>query len=422
MKVLVVGSGGREHTLAWTLARSPRVDEVLCAPGNAGTARSYRNCAVPATDLDGIVALAAAEAVDLVVVGPEDPLAAGLVDRLDAAGIRAFGPSAAAARLEGSKSWSKAFMVRHGIPTAAHASFTDVDAALAHLATLREVPVVKASGLAAGKGVVMPASFDEAAAAVRDMLVGDRFGAAGTEVVIEEWMRGEERSVFAICSGTDAVVLAPARDHKRLRDGDLGPNTGGMGAYAPAPLDDAVLDEVLGRIVRPTLAGMAAEGCPYSGVLYVGLMIGAGGPKVVEFNCRFGDPEAQVVLPLLDTDLVDVIDAALDDRLGDCKLAWRDGAATTVVLASPGYPERSTSGLVIDGIDAAEATGALVLHAGTALDGEGRTVTAGGRVLAVTGFGADLALATDAAYAGVAEISFEDAQYRRDIARQEATP
>ena len=372
-----------------------------------------------ADDLDGLVALALAEAVDLVVVGPEVPLALGLVDRLEAVGVRCFGPSAAAARLEGSKVFCKAFCERWSIPTAASVTVTTVYEGLEALDRFAGLPVVKASGLAAGKGVILPATRAEAEAALRVIIDERAFGAAGDEVVLEERLVGPEVSILAVCSGTDLVVLAPARDHKRLGDGDTGLNTGGMGAYAPAPLPDGLIDDVIERFLRPTLAGLVAEGTPYTGVLYAGLMLTADGPRLLEYNCRLGDPESQVVLPLLETDLVDVIDAALDGGLANLKLSWRDGAAATVVLASPGYPETSTSGLVISGLAAAEAEGCLVLHAGTAI-GPGPAdgpVTAGGRVLAVTGFGPTVADAADAAYRGVAHIAFEGMQYRKDIGR-----
>lgn len=423
-RVLVVGGGGREHALAHTLARSPRVDEVLVAPGNAGTAREAgcHNVAVAAGDIDGIVALAVEQQVDLVVVGPEDPLVAGLVDRLTDAGIRAFGPSADAAQLEGSKAHCKEFLLRHGIPTGAAATFSDADAALTHLDALPAVPVVKASGLAAGKGVIVADSRTEAAAAIREILVERRFGDAGAEVLLEERLHGPEVSILAFCDGTDFHVMPAAQDHKRLGEGDSGPNTGGMGAFHPSPIaDEALLERIGTEVIAPTLRAMAAEGRPYRGVLYAGMMLTDDGPKVIEFNCRFGDPETQVVLPLLASDLVDVCDACIDGTLADTTPEWRDDAAVTVVMASAGYPVRSADPVPIEGIDDAVAAGCTVFHAGTK-DIDGVAHTAGGRVLAVTAVAPSLAEAADAAHEGVSCIRFDGAQHRADIARSTAEP
>jgi phosphoribosylamine--glycine ligase len=410
MKVLVVGSGGREHALAWWLERSPRVDDVVCAPGNGGTPR---NRPVASDDIDGMLHLVNAEAVDLVVVGPEAPLVAGLVDRLTEAGVPTFGPSAAAARLEGSKAWAKSFMQRWDLPAAASATFTDAAAAEAHLAALAAPPVVKASGLAAGKGVIVPDTLEAARAALRSMLVDGRFGAAGAEVVLEERLAGPEVSVLAICSGQDYQLLVPARDHKRLLDGDLGPNTGGMGALAPSPLPPGVLEEIEAGVIRPTLKGLEAEGCPYLGVLYAGLMLTEAGPRVLEFNCRLGDPETQVILPLLATDPIDVIEGALGGRVP--RFDWHSGNAAGVVIAAPRYPEGAAVGLPISGVEAAQEAGCLVFHAGTALSPDGGLVTAGGRVLTITGLGASPEEARSTAYAGVSCIGLEGAQWRRDI-------
>lgn len=421
-RVLVVGGGGREHALAWTLARSPQVEEILVAPGNAGTAveRSCRNVDVRATDLDGLVALATTESVDLVVVGPEDPLVAGLVDRLAEAGIRAFGPSAAAAQLEGSKAHCKDFLLRHDIPTGAAATFHDADSALAHLESLDAVPVIKASGLAAGKGVIVAETREEAAAAIRDILVDGRFGAAGDEVLLEERLHGPEVSILAFCDGVDFHVMPAAQDHKRLGEGDLGPNTGGMGAFHPSPIaDDALLEQVGKEVIAPTLQAMIDEGRPYRGVLYAGMMLTDAGPKVIEFNCRFGDPETQVVLPLLTADIVDVMDACIDGRLDEVDITWADRAAVTVVMASAGYPVSGSDPVAITGIEAAATDDRVVFHAGTA-DVDGVPHTAGGRVLAVTAVRDTLAAAADAAHAGVAEIEFAGAQHRGDIARATA--
>ena len=421
-RVLVVGGGGREHALAWALARSPRVDEVLVAPGNAGTAAEpkCRNVDLRADDVDGVVAFAAAHDIDLVVVGPEDPLVAGMIDRLTTAGIRAFGPSAAAARLEGSKAHCKDFLLRHGIPTGAAATFTDADAALAHLASCDAVPVVKASGLAAGKGVIVAETEAEAARAITEILVDRRFGDAGAEVLLEERLFGPEVSILAFCDGTDFHVMPAAQDHKRLGEGDAGPNTGGMGAFHPSPIaDDALLERVGKEVIAPTLQAMIDEGRPYRGVLYAGMMLTADGPKVIEFNCRFGDPETQVVLPLLESDLVDICDACIDGTLADAEIRWRDAAAVTVVMASAGYPTESSASVPIHGLDAVAPSGCTVFHAGTKLI-DGTPHTAGGRVLAVTAVRDALGAAADAAHAAVAMIQFPGAQHRADIARATA--
>ena len=425
-RVLVVGGGGREHAIAWTLARSPRIDEVLVAPGNAGTATEgkCRNVDVAANDIDAIVALATAEHVALVIVGPEDPLVAGLVDRLDAAGVRAFGPSAAAARLEGSKAHCKDFLLRHGIPTGAAATFTDADEALAHLDELlaqsNAVPVIKASGLAAGKGVIVAETRDEAARAITEILVDRRFGDAGTEVLLEERLFGPEVSVLAFCDGTDFRVMPAAQDHKRLGEGDVGPNTGGMGAFHPSPIaDEALLERVGKEVIAPTLRAMIDEGRPYRGVLYAGMMLTSDGPKVIEFNCRFGDPETQVVLPLLESDLAEVCEACIDGTLADTEVRWSGRAAVTVVMASAGYPVSSSDPVPIDGLPAVAATDCTVFHAGTKLI-DGVVHSAGGRVLAVTAVRDSLAEAADAAHGGVSLLNFDGAQHRTDIARATA--
>jgi phosphoribosylamine--glycine ligase len=416
MKVLVVGGGGREHALAWSLGRSSRVSQVLCAPGNAGTPN---NRPVAADDVSGLVRLATDEAVDLVVVGPEAPLVAGLVDALSAAGLRAFGPSAACARLEGSKSHAKACMARWGVPTGESVTVSSYEEGLAALSRFERPPVVKADGLAAGKGVIVPETWDDARSALATMLVDRVFGDAADATVLEERLIGREVSVLAVCSGTDHKLLVPAADHKRLCDGDTGPNTGGMGAYAPAPPVPEAAELVFG----PVLEGLAASGTPYVGVLYAGLMLTEAGPKVLEFNCRLGDPETQVVLPLLATDLVDVIDAALDGGLDRHHLSWVDGAACTVVLAAEGYPEHPRRGDPLSGLDEASTEDRLVFHAGTARAAPARSndpgpvLTAGGRVLSVTGLGVDVPSAAEAAYRGVSEVSFAGMQYRRDIGR-----
>jgi len=412
VRVLVVGGGGREHALAWSLERHGH--RVWCAPGNAGTPG---NIPIAADDVAGIVRLAREGGIELVVVGPEAPLVAGVVDALAAVGIPAFGPSQACAALEGSKAFAKDAMRRWGVATADAVTVTALADGLAALDRFAAAPVVKASGLAAGKGVIVPDDRAGAEAALRAMFVDRAFGAAADEVVLEERLVGREVSVLAICSGTDYRLLLPAQDHKRLGDGDVGPNTGGMGAFAPAPTLSADLLATVGETaIAPILSGMAAAGTPYVGVLYAGLMLTAEGPRVLEYNCRFGDPEAQVILPLWADDPAEVFLAAVQGRLGDRSLSWHAGAAVTVVMAAAGYPDQPRRGDLIEGIAAAEAAGATVFHAGTAESPAGPR-TAGGRVLAVTGLGADVAAAATVAYAGVDAISFDGAQFRRDIGR-----
>jgi len=418
MKVLVIGSGGREHALAWKLAQSPRVSEVIVAPGNAGTASEpkCRNAAVKATDIPGLLALAQREDVALTVVGPEQPLVAGVVDAFRAQGRRIFGPTAAAAQLEGSKGFAKDFLARHGIPTAHYAIHTEIDAALAYVRAQGAPIVVKADGLAAGKGVVVAMTLEEAEAAVRDMLSGNAFGEAGARVVIEEFLAGEEASFICMVDGRTALPMATSQDHKRVGDGDTGPNTGGMGAYSPAPV---VTPEVHARIMRevvtPTVQGMAADGIPFTGFLYAGLMIDANGaPKVIEFNVRFGDPETQPVLLRLRSDLVDLIEAALEGRLDTVQAQWDARPSLGVVMAARPYPAPPVTGEVIRGLDAVPAD-VKVFHAGTALDAQGHVLSAGGRVLCVTALGDSVADAQRRAYAGVAAIHWDHAFYRRDI-------
>ena len=423
MQVLLIGNGGREHALAWKLSQSPQVDRIWVAPGNGGTATVPKttNVEVASDGLDGLAALARREGIGLTVVGPEAPLVDGVVDRFQAAGLRIFGPTQAAAQLEGSKAFSKDFMLAHGIPTGQAAIFDDFDEAMRYLRGLDDAPVVKASGLAAGKGVILPATKTEAAAVVRSILLDGRFGQAGRTVLLEERLTGPELSVLAFCDGKTARVMPAAQDHKRLLDDDYGPNTGGMGAFAPSPLaTPELLAEVETTILQPALAGMAAAGTPYVGVLYVGLMLTPDGPKVLEFNCRFGDPEAQIILSLLQSDLVDILLACVDGRLDAVTPVWRDEAAATVVMASRGYPDEYEIGVPITNIADAEARGCLVFHAGTQLWEDGRLLTSGGRVLAVTGMGASLADAATHAYGGVAAIHFNGAQYRRDIGRKGA--
>ncbi len=418
MKVLVIGAGGREHALAWKLAQSVRVTEVIVAPGNAGTAREAkcRNVAVKVGDLDGLLKLAQDEAVALTVVGPEVPLVAGVVDRFRAAGLRIFGPTAAAAQLEGSKAFAKDFLARHGIPTAFYEVHSDVDAALAYVHRKGAPIVVKADGLAAGKGVIVAMSLEEAEAAVRDMLSGNAFGDAGARVVIEEFLDGEEASFISMVDGHTALPMATSQDHKRVGDGDTGPNTGGMGAYSPAPV---VTPEVHARVMRevvdPTVQGMLEDGIPFTGFLYAGLMIDASGaPKVIEFNVRFGDPETQPVLLRLQSDLVDLVEAAIDGKLDGVQAQWDPRPSLGVVMASKPYPETPVSGEVISGLDAVPAS-AKVFHAGTALDAAGNVVSAGGRVLCVTALGASVSEAQRNAYAGVDAIRWAHEFHRNDI-------
>ncbi|MCC7248973.1 MAG: phosphoribosylamine--glycine ligase [Lysobacter sp.] len=418
MKVLVIGGGGREHALAWKLAQSPRVNEVLVAPGNAGTAieTKCRNVDVSATDLDGLVALVRAENVAVTVVGPEGPLVAGVVDRFRAEGLRIFGPNAAAARLEGSKAFAKDFLARHGIPTAHYAVHTDLDAALAYLREKGAPIVVKADGLAAGKGVIVATTLQEAEDAVRDMLAGNAFGSAGSRVVIEEFLDGEEASFISMVDGRTALPMATSQDHKRVGDGDTGPNTGGMGAYSPAPVvTPDVHARVMREVVEPTVRGMAADGVPFTGFLYAGLMIDAqGAPKVIEFNVRFGDPETQPVMMRLRTDLLDLIDAAIDGRLHEAQADWDPRPSLGVVMAAEHYPGTPRLGDIINTWDAPDVDDTKVFHAGTRREGE-HAVTTGGRVLCVCALGATVAEAQRAAYAEVAGISWPGEFHRHDI-------
>ncbi len=418
MKVLVIGSGGREHALAWKLAQSARVTEVVVAPGNAGTATEAkcRNVAVKVTDLDGLLALAQHEAVALTVVGPEVPLVAGVVDRFRAAGLRIFGPTAAAAQLEGSKAFAKDFLARHGIPTAFYEVHSDVDAALAYVRSKGAPIVIKADGLAAGKGVIVAMTLDEAEAAVRDMLSGNAFGDAGARVVIEEFLDGEEASFISMVDGHTALPMATSQDHKRVGDGDTGPNTGGMGAYSPAPVvTPEVHARVMREVVNPTVQGMLKDGIPFTGFLYAGLMIDASGaPKVIEFNVRFGDPETQPVMLRLQSDLVELVETAIDGGLDGIEAQWDPRPSLGVVMASRPYPDTPVSGEVISGLDGVPAS-AKVFHAGTALDSDGKVVTAGGRVLCVCALGETVSAAQRTAYAGVEAIAWPHAFHRTDI-------
>ncbi len=414
LRVLIIGSGGREHGLAWKLAQSPRVEQIFVAPGNAGTAVLAQNLPIAADDIDRLALWAREKRINLTVVGPELPLALGIVDSFRLARLPIFGPTQAAAQLEASKAFAKRFMQEVGIPTAVSATFTEYDKAAAFLPD--GPSVIKASGLAAGKGVIVCDNRAQAEAALRQMMVEREFGAAGDEVVIEERLTGPEVSLLAFCDGKTAVALPPARDHKRAYDGDQGPNTGGMGVYAPPPdVDAALVDEIMRTVIQPAVDGMARRGTPYVGVLYAGLMLTPTGPKVLEFNCRFGDPETQAILPLLDGDLAEIMLACIEGRLTPEMVRVRPGACATVVMAAPGYPGAYAKGLSISGLDAVPPD-VLVFHAGTK-NHNGQIVSDGGRVLCVSGRGDDLATAVARAYAGVAALHFAGAHYRKDIGR-----
>lgn len=419
MNILLIGSGGREHALAWAISGSPLCDRLFIAPGNPGTAQCGENVVIDIADHQAVIAFCKLQKIDLVVVGPEGPLVDGIADDLVAAGIKTFGPSKAAAQLEGSKGFTKELCAEFDIPTAGFGRFTNAAAAKAYVAEQGAPIVIKADGLAAGKGVVMAETLAEANAAI-DMMFGGGLGAAGAEVVIEEWMIGEEASFFALCDGTHALALASAQDHKRLSDGDTGPNTGGMGAYSPAPVMTPALEaRVMEEIIRPTLAGMAKRGTPFKGVLFAGLMITAQGPKLIEYNVRFGDPECEVLMPRLKSDIVPALLAACDGVLDSFDLRWSDEAALTVVLAARGYPAKPEAGSVIRGIDRAQALDdVLVFHAGTKQDAAGSVLASGGRVLNLVGLGKTVAEAQARAYAAVDAIDWPEGFCRRDIGWQ----
>ena len=422
MRILVVGGGGREHALCWAISASPLCTKLYCAPGNAGLAQVAECAAVGAEDIPGQVALAQRLQIDFVVIGPDAPLVAGMADGFAAAGIKVFGPSKAAAQLEGSKSFTKELCRRHNIPTAAYERFTDLDKAIAyikaaHLKTGGAPIVVKADGLAAGKGVIVAETVDQAIDAVRDMLAGNRFGAAGASVVIEEFMAGDEVSLFALCDGEHVLPLVGVQDHKRAFDGDKGPNTGGMGAYSPVPLlDQAMFDRAMREIVLPTVRGMKAEGLPFKGVLYAGLMIDKNGPRLVEYNCRFGDPECQVLMMRLKSDIVPALIACADGGLKHLDLRWSDQTALTVILATRGYPDAYKNGSEIRGLaEAGKVEGVEIFHAGTKVEG-GRTLANGGRVLNVTAIAPTVEEARARAYRAVDLIDWPEGFCRRDIA------
>ncbi|MDB5105321.1 MAG: purD [Fibrobacteres bacterium] len=420
MKVLIIGNGGREHAIGRKLASSPKKPTLIFAPGNPGMEDLGSCFSVSPDDFRGLLTLAQVQKVDVTIVGPEQPLVGGIVDLFEANGLRIFGPDRAAAALEGSKAFAKDFMGRHGIPTAMYRTFRALEPAKAHLREVGAPIVIKASGLAGGKGAVVCMTLPEAESALQSML-GPKamFGLAGSEVVMEEFMEGEEASVFALTDGEAFVLLPTAQDHKRIGDGDTGPNTGGMGAYAPAPLmTPELLEEASRTIIAPTLEGMRREGIPYKGILYVGLMITAKGPKVVEFNCRLGDPETQVVLPILQEDFLELILASLDGRLGDMKVAPPKEWGAVVVMASKGYPGPYETGIPITGLESVQSlTHSHAIHAGTKRM-QGKLVTAGGRVLGMVGQGATLPDAIQAAYAGVEMVTFPGAQFRTDIAKK----
>ena len=416
MKILLIGSGGREHALAWSIAASALTEDLLIAPGSDAIAALGRCIDVSVDDLDGLMELAASEAPDLVVVGPEAPLVAGLVDRMEAAGHAVFGPRQAAAQLEGSKGFAREICAKFGIRQPGFTICTDLAAAHAAIDATGGACVIKADGLAAGKGVVVADDADEAKAAAAEMLAG-RFGDAGATLLVEERINGPEASLFALIDGPNALFMGSAQDHKRAFDGDRGPNTGGMGAVSPAPrLSDELRDQVMDEMVLPLARGMADDGTPYRGILYVGLMLTADGPQVIEFNCRLGDPEAQVILPRLRSDIVAVMLATVEGTLGHVSLRWDDRSAVTVVMAAEGYPGTYDKGSAIGGTDAVETEDVILFHAGTKIDADGTLRAHGGRVLAVTGLGADVTAARNASYDAIKAISWPQGFYRRDIA------
>jgi phosphoribosylamine--glycine ligase len=426
MRVLLVGSGGREHALGWKLVQSPLLKALFCAPGNTGTGRlrapgaEIANLPVSADNKNALVQLALDRKVDLVVIGPEAPLAAGLADALRAKGLAVFGPSQAAAQIESSKVFAKEFMARHRIPSAKFSVFRDFKKAIGYIQDVERPVVIKASGLAAGKGVVLPDNPAQAETALRRIMVEKEFGAAGDEVVLEERLRGPEVSLFAFTDGTTVKATLPAQDHKRIFDGDRGPNTGGMGAYAPVPAcAPAMVEKITRSILQPAVEGLRAEDRPFVGILYGGLMLTAEGPKVIEFNCRFGDPEAQVILPLLESDLLIILMACATGHLAETEIRWSKGAAACVVIASEGYPGKYPVGRPITGLEETRPN-AFVFHAGTR-EQDGRVVTAGGRVLSVTGWGESIPAALASAYSAIAPIQFEGMHYRKDIGRQAVT-
>jgi len=417
MKVLVIGSGGREHAIVWKVSQSPKLTKLYALPGNPGTAELAENVnGISVDDHAAVASFCKDNQIDLVIVGPEAPLAAGLVDALAAEEIRCFGPSQAAAQIEASKSFAKDFMARHNIPTAKYATFSNYDEAVRYLESVDYPIVIKASGLAAGKGVILPETDEEAKSTLEDILVKKVFGEAGAEVIIEERMSGQEVSLMAFTDGTSVVPMLPAQDHKRLLDGDQGLNTGGMGAYAPAPIfTSEMMNEAVEKVLKPAVNGMKSEGNPFVGVLYAGLMLTPNGIRTLEFNCRFGDPETQVLLPLLETDLVEIAEACADGNLTNINIQWKDNAAVCVVLASKGYPEKVESGKVVT-IEKLPYD-MVCFHAGTKME-NGNLITSGGRVFGLTAWAEDIASAVKKGYANVGKVTFDGMQYRKDIAHR----
>ncbi len=420
MKILIIGGGGREHALAWKAAQSPKVTKVYVAPGNAGTALepSLENVAIEATDIPALVQFAKENAIELTIVGPEAPLVLGITDAFQAAGLKCFGPTQKAAQLEGSKAFTKDFLAKYNIPTADYAVFTDIQPAIDHIQQKGAPIVVKADGLAAGKGVILAQTEEEAIAAVKDMLAGNKFGSAGSRVVIEEFLTGEEASFIVMADGQHVIAMATSQDHKARDEGDTGPNTGGMGAYSPAPVvTPDIHQRIMEEVIWPTLRGMQAEGAPYTGFLYAGLMIAPDGtPKVLEFNCRFGDPETQPIMMRMQSDLVELVEAALNGELSKHETQWDSRAALGVVMAAGGYPDSYRKGDLIQGLDeAAELPEVKVFHAGTQINKDGQVCTNGGRVLCVTALGNSVLEAQQKAYAAVDKIHWQDAYFRRDI-------
>ena len=418
MKILVVGGGGREHALVWKLSQSPLAEKIFCAPGNAGTAEIAETVVIKADDLDGICKFVEEQQIDLTVIGPEAPLTAGLADRLAAAGHKTFGPQKAAAQLEGSKEFAKDLLKKYAIPTAAYECFSDLSEALRYIESAPLPMVIKADGLAAGKGVVIAEDMATAKQTATDMLEGNIFGSAGSRIVVEEFLSGEEVSILAFCDGEHIVPMVSAQDHKRAYDNDAGPNTGGMGAYSPAPVYTPELAKSIEKhVLQATLAALKAEGIIYKGILYAGLMITNKGPQVLEFNCRFGDPETQAVLARLESDLVEIMLSVIDGTLDAAEMIWSEKSSVCVVVAAGGYPDSYEKGDIINGLDAAAKTGATVFHAGTKISGND-IVTDGGRVLSITALGDNTAAAIANAYEAAAKIDIKNAFYRRDIGKK----
>jgi phosphoribosylamine---glycine ligase len=416
MRVLVIGKGGREHAIIWALSKSPKVTKLYCAPGNGGISRLAECVPVREDEFEKISSFALESKIDLVMVAPDDPLVAGLVDHLEERGITAYGPRKNAAIIEGSKVFTKQLMLKYGIPTAAYESFDDHDKAVAYVRKQGAPIVIKADGLAAGKGVIVAQTLGEAENALKEIMLDKVFGASGSSVVIEEFLQGQEMSLLSFVDGKTVKPMAASQDHKQVFDNDQGPNTGGMGTYSPLPhIPESIVQEALETVVKPMAEAMVKEGRPFKGVLYAGLMLTEKGVKTIEFNARFGDPETQVILPKLKTDLLDILLATINGTLDELEINWSDEAAVCVILASPGYPGSYPKGLPINGLEEVSSD-ALLFHAGTAVDGEGRTVTSGGRVLGVVGIGQDIAEARDRAYEEAGKIRFEGAHYRKDIA------